>query len=180
MIFRTSAAALCCSSASSRSRRSRATSVALRFGVFARRLRAPATLPLALERRRIAYPKAQGPRQFSKWHYSRDLRPAEWGSGSVCTAAILGGSCPLWVKSGHQGLSARCPLYPQKRTLVEQRKADITIAFVDVCFRGNSGHRPDIPQCLHRAREGYYDRYQWNFDVSRNEQLEVVPYPTLA
>jgi hypothetical protein len=22
-----------------------------------------------------------GPRRFSKWHYSRDLRPAEWGSG---------------------------------------------------------------------------------------------------
>src|SRR5262249_4217032 len=25
---------------------------------------------------------------------------------------------PLWVKSGHQGMSAECPLYPQKQTLL--------------------------------------------------------------
>jgi hypothetical protein len=24
--------------------------------------------------------------------------------------------CPLWVKSGHEALKSRCPLYPQKRT----------------------------------------------------------------
>ena len=36
---------------------------------------------------------------------------------SVCTAAILSRSCPLWVKSGHRIRSASCPLYPQKRTL---------------------------------------------------------------
>ena len=33
-----------------------------------------------------------------------------------CIAAILSCPCPLWVKSRHQGLPARCPLYPQKRT----------------------------------------------------------------
>jgi hypothetical protein len=38
-------------------------------------------LLLALERRRIAHPKGLGLRRFSKWHYSRDLRPVEWGSG---------------------------------------------------------------------------------------------------
>jgi hypothetical protein len=27
--------------------------------------------------------------------------------------------CPLWVISGHSITSTRCPLYPQKRTLVE-------------------------------------------------------------
>src|SRR6516225_10752947 len=27
--------------------------------------------------------------------------------------------CPLWVISGHWAKSRRCPLYPQKRTLVE-------------------------------------------------------------
>src|SRR5262249_16839645 len=31
----------------------------------------------------------------------------------------MGRSCPLWVKSRHSATSERCPLYPQKRTLVE-------------------------------------------------------------
>jgi hypothetical protein len=46
--------------------------------VFALGLRALATLLLALERRRIAHPKAEL-RRFSKRDYSRDLRPAKWG-----------------------------------------------------------------------------------------------------
>src|SRR5262249_52794875 len=41
--------------------------------------------------------------------------------GSVCTAAILSRSCPLWVISGHCAVSDRCPLYPQKRTLPPDR-----------------------------------------------------------
>src|SRR5262249_46958839 len=84
----TSEAAVCCFSASSRSRRRRADSLSSartldalrRFGI-ALRLRALASLLLALERRRIAHPKGLGLRRFSKWHYSRDLRPAKWGSG---------------------------------------------------------------------------------------------------
>jgi hypothetical protein len=32
---------------------------------------------------------------------------------------MLSRSCPLWVKSRHWGTSEQCPLYPQKRTLVE-------------------------------------------------------------
>src|SRR5262249_25285895 len=28
--------------------------------------------------------------------------------------------CPLWVKSRHGNRSAQCPLYPQKRTLIER------------------------------------------------------------
>src|SRR5215472_11258280 len=94
----TSEAAVCCFSASSRSRRSCADSlcartvVALRrFGI-ALRLRALAGLVLALERRRIAHPKGLGLRRFSKWHYSRDLRLAEWGFG-------------LAVHSGHRRLA---------------------------------------------------------------------------
>src|SRR6516165_7396207 len=68
MSLSTSAVALCCSSASSSSRRSRTTSSwpeadellwRTAFGAFALRLRALATLLLALERRLIAFPKAQ-------------------------------------------------------------------------------------------------------------------------
>src|SRR5262249_49914458 len=75
MIFETSAAALCCSRASSRSRVSRATSVSCpatealrapadsgalrRFDVTALGRRDLAGLPPALERRLIAFPKAQ-------------------------------------------------------------------------------------------------------------------------
>jgi hypothetical protein len=28
--------------------------------------------------------------------------------------------CPLWVNNGHWGKSKECPLYPRKRTLIEQ------------------------------------------------------------
>jgi len=38
------------------------------------------------------------------------------GQWSVCTAAILNRSCPLWVKSGHPRTFEPCPLYPRKRT----------------------------------------------------------------
>src|SRR5215467_2427327 len=91
----TSAVAVSRSSASSRSRRSCANSPSApaveellrrdagaepRFGI-ASRLRALASLLLALERRRIAHPKGLGLRRFSKGHYIRDLRPAKWGSG---------------------------------------------------------------------------------------------------
>ena len=44
------------------------------------RLRALASLLLALERRRIAHPKGSRLRRFSKRNYSRDLRPAKWVS----------------------------------------------------------------------------------------------------
>jgi hypothetical protein len=32
----------------------------------------------------------------------------------------VGTKCPLWVKSGHCAVSGRCPLCPQKRTLIER------------------------------------------------------------
>src|SRR5215831_11241548 len=44
----------------------------------------------------------------------------KWSSGSSCTAAIVKRECPLWVKSRHRGTSDQCPLYPQKRTLIER------------------------------------------------------------
>jgi hypothetical protein len=95
MILRTSAVAVCCSRASSSSRRSRATSVSWatseesgerttfdalpRFDVTVLRLRALVGLLLALERRRIAHPRLRTT-PISKVDYSRDLRPAKWGS----------------------------------------------------------------------------------------------------
>jgi len=72
-------------------------------------------IPMMNSRRRIAFTKA-GLRRIGR-DYSRDLRPAKWGSGSVCRAAILSHPYPLWVKSRHRKGSAECPLYPQKRTL---------------------------------------------------------------
>ena len=59
-------------------RRRAAVACLRRFGI-AFRLRALVGLLLALERRRIAHPKGLGLRRFSKWDYSRDLRPAKWG-----------------------------------------------------------------------------------------------------
>src|SRR5262249_3414997 len=47
--------------------------------------------------------------------------PLRTATLSGCIGAILRGQCPLWVKSGHRGISNQCPLYPQKRTLIEHR-----------------------------------------------------------
>jgi hypothetical protein len=41
---------------------------------------------------------------------------------ALCITANSDCQCPLWVKSRHQGLSARCPLYPQKQTLELSRE----------------------------------------------------------
>ena len=38
----------------------------------------------------------------------------------VCKAAVLSRPCPLWVKTRHRSASARRPLYPRKRTLMER------------------------------------------------------------
>src|SRR6516162_2574045 len=46
--------------------------------------------------------------------------PTVWyRSGShqqIGSGQIKGRECPLWVISGHRGISNQCPLYPQKRT----------------------------------------------------------------
>ena len=47
---------------------------------------------------------------------NRKPRPAEWASGSVCTAEILSRVCRLGVKSGPRATSALSPVYPQLRT----------------------------------------------------------------
>ena len=39
---------------------------------------------------------------------------------ALCVTAKSDVRCPLWVKSRHCDKSASCPLYPQKRTLVER------------------------------------------------------------
>src|SRR5215469_2268694 len=109
MILRISAVAVCCSRASSSSPRSRGASEARRFGVFARWLRALAGLLLALERRRIAHPKGLGLRRFSKWHYSRDLRLAEWGFGLAVHSGhrrlAISAMSALPPKSGHRSIA---------------------------------------------------------------------------
>src|SRR5215472_3130796 len=83
MTRNTSLVAACCSNASLSSRRSRTTSVSwpeadellwrTAFGAFALRLRALVGLLLALERRLIAFPKAQDHANCIG-DYSRDLR----------------------------------------------------------------------------------------------------------
>src|SRR6516225_2411974 len=100
--LRTSAVAISRSKAWSRSRRNRATSVALPLGVFALWRRALASLLLALERRRIAHPRLRTT-PFFKVDYSRDLRPVEWGSG----VSLHGGSQKVQPMRLHQRSAAR-------------------------------------------------------------------------
>jgi hypothetical protein len=53
----------------------------------------------------------------SRWY----LAITQIGSAmSAFVANAAGPSCPLWVKSRHQSRFGQCPLYPQKRTLVER------------------------------------------------------------
>ena len=58
----------------------------------------------------------------------------------------MAGQCPLWVISGHFGLSAQCPLYPQKQTLVEpagmsalcqKRTCQLLRLYVDLLLNNN-------------------------------------------
>ena len=76
------------------------------------------TIALTKSRRRIAFPKAQDHANYAITAGICDGRNG--GRGSVCAAAIPSCSCPLWVKSGHSVRSRQCPLYPQKRTLIER------------------------------------------------------------
>src|SRR6516225_6304983 len=123
MICKTSEVAACCSNDSLNCRSSNAifvlwSAVALRrlpvFGVLAAlgatvlRLRALVGLLLALVRRRIAHPKGLGLRRFSKWDYSRDLRPVEWGSG----VSLHGGSQKVQPMRLHQRSAARRKIEP--------------------------------------------------------------------
>src|SRR6516165_3645262 len=113
--------AACCSSASCSSRVSRSTSVSWppteepraptdsgalrRFGVTALWRCDLADLPPALERRLIAFPKAQdkASRRFKLAHWKRP-------GAVLCATANFDRECPLWVKSGHCAVSGRCPL----------------------------------------------------------------------
>jgi hypothetical protein len=61
---------------------------------------------LALERRRIAHPKAQDYADFQNEITAGICDRRNGAQGSVCTAAILSRPCPLWVKSG-QLIAAR-------------------------------------------------------------------------
>src|SRR5262249_13954170 len=63
-------------------------------------------------------PQSSGARRLPT-DYIRDLRPAEWGLAFILRGNNPRTKCPLWVKSGHSAVSEQCPLYPQKRTLVE-------------------------------------------------------------
>src|SRR5262249_51641319 len=68
--------------------------------------------------------------------------------GSVCMAAILSRSCPLWVKSRHRGTSNQRPLYPQ------------------------SGHRNSTLRCLLCARSRH-----WPLSASFESRQVSTPPP---
>jgi hypothetical protein len=57
--------------------------------------------PAVGQRRDAQVIERGGPRHPSPWR-------------SLFSAAVR---CPLWVISGHRGMSDQCPLYPRKRTL---------------------------------------------------------------
>src|SRR5262249_45101274 len=105
----TSAVATCCSRASFNLRASRATSVSwrkaeellLRAAFRALALRRAFGLPIALERRRIAHPKAKDYADFQSGITAPIYDRRNGVQDSVCTAAILGRACPLCAKSGH-------------------------------------------------------------------------------
>jgi hypothetical protein len=104
------------------------------FRIFTLRLRAVASLLLALERRRIAHPRLRTTR-VSRWDYSRDLRQAKWGSG----ISLHGGNPePLMSALGQKQTSARrslMTLYPQSGHY------RVTVG-CPLCAR--SGHRLDV------------------------------------
>ena len=52
---------------------------------------------------------------------------------SFCVPTILRTQCRLWVKSRHDALNSRCPLYPRKRTLAE------TVVMSALCQKRTSG-----------------------------------------
>src|SRR5215471_14861302 len=115
MTFNTSDVAVCCSSASSRSRVRRATFVSLSgakerrprpdFGALRRVnvLRRCALTALPPLRYRLIVPPRLGQedRSNSYVHFGR-------GGNNVK-------GCPLWVISGHMRRKTACPLYPRKR-----------------------------------------------------------------
>src|SRR5262249_48886028 len=57
--------------------------------------------------------------------------------GACCITANLDHQCPLWVKSRHSRISARCPLYPQKRTSVERVEMSAKCQKKEVSSRGS-------------------------------------------
>jgi|SRR5215467_2344638 len=70
--------------------------------------------------------------------------------GAVCTAAIPGRSCLLWVKSRHRNKFGRCPLYPQKRTFRAAKEISLFDHLV-----------------------GPADKRQWNSDAECSCGIEV-------
>jgi hypothetical protein len=69
-------------------------------------------------RRRIASPKALGPRKLHRMITAGISDRRNGVRPSFCVATIIGTECPLWVNNGHRGKLEECPLYPQKRTSV--------------------------------------------------------------
>src|SRR5215472_17039283 len=72
--------------------------------------------------------------------------------------------CPHWVKSRHQRMSGSCPLYPQKRTLVER------VGISALCQKrtsvrfGRCGHQDVV--CHHRAANALERELADGFDVT--------------
>ena len=123
MALSTSTVAACCWNASVSCRRSCASSVSgelrprtvgvlPRFGVSDRRRRRSAALPLALERRRIASPKAQGYVDFAFAITAGIYGQRNGVERPICAAKILNCPCLLWATNGHDPMSASRPFHP--------------------------------------------------------------------
>jgi hypothetical protein len=88
-----------------------------RFGISASRRRALVGSLPALERRRIAYPKAQDYADF-KVGLQQGFATSEIGlNDQFALQKSRNAHVAFGVISGHCTVSGRCPLYPQKRTL---------------------------------------------------------------
>jgi hypothetical protein len=89
-----------------------------RFGVAALSALRLVDLRSLLERRRIAFTEAQTARLWlTVMRLQQGFAAGGMGvQGSVCTAAILSRSRPLWANNGHPEDKRRLPLYPSKQT----------------------------------------------------------------
>ena len=72
---------------------------------------------------------------------TNSLRPVKQlltipGTMRCCVRRARPLPCPLWVKSGHLIAACRCPLYPQKRTLLS------AITMSALCHKQTSSGRP--------------------------------------
>jgi hypothetical protein len=62
--------------------------------------------------------------------------------------------CPLWVKSGHSAMSRGCPLYPQKRTLIERVGMSAFVPKADILRCGKDRRYSITSSAMARMPDG--------------------------